>query len=115
MAESTFTVQVPVGVAMCQVDFPEFKTDAKGIPLKHKDGDKKGQPIPFGARSCEGALHIAPGRTLTVTASELEHLRATRPELRLHVVKEHKPKAAPAVVTEPLPAGDAPRSERARK
>lgn len=37
-----------------------------------------GEPRDF-QRSCEGALHVRPGASATVTADELEHLRANHP------------------------------------
>lgn len=50
-------------------------------------------------RSCKGALHVAPGRKLTVTEDELshmkEHCKHMLPKLRILSVKSEAVKAEP--------------------
>lgn len=62
-------VQFVVTTMVCCVeDFPA-KVDVEG-----------GEPRDF-KRSCEGALHIRPGASTTLTADELEHLRKSHPAI----------------------------------
>jgi hypothetical protein len=89
-------VQVPTGVSACQIEFPEHQLDKRGKPKL----DENKQPVPFGERSCLGALHLRPGSTKTITEPELEFIRASRPDLKLRViasdVKASAPESAPS-------------------
>lgn len=81
---SGFLVVVPAGVGPVQIDdFPE------GCE-----------------RSRKGALHLRPGSTETLTAAELEHLKAKHAMIadRLRTVDTTvaKPAAAPVALSEPV-------------
>jgi hypothetical protein len=52
-------------------------------------------------RSCEGALHLAPGKTLEVTAEEAKALKAAGILFQQHTVPAPAP--APVVVPEVVP------------
>lgn len=95
-------VQVPQGVGPLQVEVPEHKLDGKGRPLMERplgaDGkpatDGMGrpvalQPVLFGERSCDGALHLRPGASKVITEAEFQHIKSVRPDVgrRLRVVK----------------------------
>lgn len=110
-------VQVPSGTQACQIEFPEYTLDKRGRPLL----DAKKQPVPFGERSCKGALHLKPG-TKTITEAELAFIKKEYPGMRLHVIKEGigasgaAPKETVAKVKSPdeAKAGDGPRSKSAK-
>lgn len=88
-----FVQFVVTALACCVEDFPE-KLDVEGS-----------EPRDF-KRSCEGALHIRPGASTTVTADELEHLRKNHPSVfaatRILVSDEQlEPKVAPTELPPP--------------
>lgn len=140
-------VQVPQGVGPLQVEVPEYKLDGKGRPLMERplgaDGkpakDGKGRPValqsvPFGERSCDGALHLRPGASKVITEAEFQHIKKMHPDVgrRLHVVKQltdedlakgkgkGESKAAEATPEAPAPSasassGDAPEGSEGYK
>ena len=94
-----FVQFVVTTLACCVEDFPA-KVAVEG-----------GEPRDF-KRSCEGALHIRPGASATVTADELEHLRINHPSVfsatRILVSDEQleAPQAAPTELPPPPPVPD---------
>lgn len=102
-----YTVFIPIGVLPQQVDFPEFKLDGRGKPVKGDDGGN----VPFGERSGKGALHIRPNSTLTVTGDELPLVLKACPSARVlnepfPVVEESKKEPAAQAPKAEEPAND---------
>ena len=109
-------VQVPQDVGPLQVEFPEHKLDERGRPLMERPLDDKGkpakdgkgkpaplQPVPFGERSRDGALHLRPGASKVITEAEFQHIKRVHPDVgrRLRVVKRFADE--PAKAAEPAP------------
>ncbi len=97
-------IQVPAGVAPCQVEFPEFKPRTKEEILAAKKAKKTLKDVKL-ERSHPGALHLRPGSTKTVTKDELEHLQKHEKGIVFRVVtlelKEKKPEKAKATDEKP--------------
>jgi hypothetical protein len=88
-------VQFALTAFPCQIeDFPAE------VPVEGKE------PRKF-ERSCEGALHVRPGSSATITADELAHIRENHPKVFATVrvlVDEEQMAAPPAEAPKEAPA-----------
>ena len=68
-------------------------------------------------RSCKGALHINPGRQLTVTEDEYKHIKKCYAHImpKLRVLSEMKPEAKKEAIAEPKKADVEPAQEEGIK
>jgi hypothetical protein len=106
------TVQFSVGEP-CQVEFPAFQIAPNGRALL----DDKKQPVPFGERSCTGALHLQPGSVKSITAAELAHIQRFYPKVKSRVLPQPSEQPAPAPTVRPAEpeAQEAERPSKTKK
>lgn len=113
-------IQVPAGVAPCQIEFPEFKPRTKEEILAAKKAKQPLKDVKL-ERSHPGAMHLRPGSTKTVTKDELEHLEKHEKAIKFRIVtldlKEKKPEKAKATTEKPAdkPAAKAGKDDKAGK